>query len=81
MVNTSWFEAGAFCKFVGGSLPTEAVWEYAAPGRHADWIYPWDPRESLQDRADGFGKNGKDQRDQSAPGGRSRRTASGSTTW
>ncbi len=36
----SWAEAQAFCSARGGSLPTEAQWEYAARGPQS-LVFPW----------------------------------------
>ncbi len=36
----NWFDAEAFCSFIGGRLPSEGEWEYAASGGSLKQMYP-----------------------------------------
>ncbi|MBI4678752.1 MAG: formylglycine-generating enzyme family protein [Elusimicrobia bacterium] len=51
VVCVDWNQAKAFSKWVGGRLPSEAEWEYAALSGGKDRKYPWGNEEPSCERA------------------------------
>jgi formylglycine-generating enzyme required for sulfatase activity len=51
VVCVDWEQARTFSDWVGGRLPSEAEWEYAARGAGKEWLFPWGDEKATCRRA------------------------------
>jgi formylglycine-generating enzyme required for sulfatase activity len=56
--SVDWYAAQGYAAWLGGSLPTEAQWEFAARGKHGR-TYPWGDGPPTRERANFFRHDSK----------------------